>query len=108
MLLSAPGRQNEVAGDEQPDRCSGPNRDRRLDVEVALGDLVTRSCRVRLCRFADRLHEIALATDRQLRTDAEQGRDRHALEQRPAMEIDLVGKSRISRRIGRRHVIELD
>ena len=38
--------------------------------------------------------------------DAEQRRERHALEQRPGVEIDLVRKPGIAGRIGRRHIVD--
>src|SRR3546814_4718973 len=73
---------------------------------MALRGLVAGACRVRLSGLADRLHEIAFAGDRQLRTNSEQGGDRDALEQRPCVEVHLVGEAGVPTRVGRRHVVE--
>lgn len=58
-------------GHQQADRRAGTDRDRRLDVEVALGNLVAGPRDVHLGGLADRLHEVASTGDRQLGTDAD-------------------------------------
>src|SRR3546814_1363747 len=52
------------------------------------------------------LDKVALPRDRQLRTDPKKSRERDALEQRPCVEVDLVLQARITRRIGRRHIVD--
>ena len=86
--------------DDKPDRCAGPDRDRGLDVEISRGELVTGTRDILLGRLPDRLDQIALAGDSQLRSHAEQGGERDALEQRPCVEIDPVLKTGVSGCIG--------
>lgn len=76
--------------DHQPDQRAGPDGDRWLDTEIALGNLFARARHIVLRRHTDRLHQIALAGKRQLGTHPEQGRQHDALEQLPCVEVDLV------------------
>src|SRR3546814_7100616 len=76
--LSAPGRENQIAGHEHPYGRAGADRDGRLDVEVALGDAIAGARRIALRGFA-------LGGDRQVRSRFHQRSDRDALEQRPGM-----------------------
>ncbi len=68
---------------DQPDRRAGPDRDGRLDLQVAGGDLIAGAGHVLLRGLADSLDEIAFPAECHVRANAKQGRNRDALEQRP-------------------------
>lgn len=91
---------------DKSDRCSGPNRDRRLHLQIFGYQLIAGAGRVLLRRLPDRLDEIAFSLECQVRTDSKHCGQNDAFEQRPSMEIDLVGEARVAGRIRGRHVIE--
>src|SRR3546814_13791288 len=72
LLLAAPGRENEILVDDQPNGRAGADRDRGLDVEIARRELIAGAGHVLLGRFPDRLNEVALTGNRQLRPPPEQ------------------------------------
>lgn len=92
----------------ESDRGTGPDGDGRLDLKIAGCDLVSGAGHILLRGLTDRLDKIAFTGEGDVRPDAEQCRYRDALEQRPGVEIDLVGEPGISRWIGCWHVVELD
>jgi len=59
--------------DDEPDGRAGPDRDGRLDLKIARGDLITCTRHVLLGGFPDRLDEIALPAEGHVRADAQQG-----------------------------------
>ena len=65
--------------DDEPDGRAGPDRDRGLNPEIALRDLVARTRDIVLHRHPDRLNEIALPGERELGTHAEQSGQRDRL-----------------------------
>ena len=95
--------------DHGADGPAGPDGDGRLHVEIARGDAVAGARRILLGRFAQRPNQIAfVAAEAELGPDAEQGRERDALQEPPGMEVDLVLKARIAGKVRRRHVVEAD
>lgn len=96
----AVGRQHQVARDDDTNREARSDSERRLDVELALHDLLAGLAdRVRSAR-ADRLDEIVLVLARTgFGADAEEGREDGGLEQHAPMVID---EPRIALRIGAR------
>lgn len=74
---------------QQPDGCARANGDRRLDLQIPRSELIAGARDALLGRLPHGLDQIALTAELQFRTNAEQGRQHHALEQRPGMEIDL-------------------
>lgn len=91
---------------DQPDWRARSDRDRGLDAQVALGYLVSRSRHAVLRRHPDRLHEVALAGQRELRTHAQDSRHANPLQQLPRVEVDLVRKAGVAGGVGRRDVVD--
>ena len=75
--------------DHQADRCPWPDRDGRLDLEIARGELAARLRDALLGRLAQRGDEVAVFAELELGPDPKQGRNRNALQQRPGVEINL-------------------
>ena len=90
VLPLMPGSEYEIFVEDQPDDCARPDRDCWLDIEIARRELITGTRHILLGRLPDRLDEVALTRNRQLRTHTEQRGQRDALEQRPCVEIDWV------------------
>src|SRR5690606_28206228 len=98
--------EHEIAMYDEPHRGARTDGDRRLDLKIAGCELVARARHILLRRFPDRLHKIAFAGEGEARADAEERRDRHALEDRPSVEVDLVGEPGVAGGVGRRHVLD--
>lgn len=76
----------------------------RLHIQVATGELVSSPRPTVLSRHADCLNQVTRPGQRELGADAEEGRQDHALEELPRVEIDVVGETSIARTISRRHI----
>src|SRR3546814_8629498 len=61
MSTTSRSGEDEILVNDQPDRRAWPDRDRRLDTEITLGNLIAGPRHIILRRHADRLDEIALA-----------------------------------------------
>ena len=94
--------------DDQPDGCARTNGDRRLDLQAARRQLIASSGDILLGGLPEGRHEIASPGKAQGRAHAEERRDGDALEQRPGVEIDLVGQTRITGSISRRDIVDLE
>src|SRR3546814_16568298 len=90
LTHSVPTRRSADLND-QSHRGALTDPDRWLDAEIARRELVAGARDILLGRYSDGLHKIALAGNRQFRPDAEQCCERHTLQQRPGVTIDLVG-----------------
>lgn len=76
---------------DQPDWGSGADYDRRLDIEITRRDLVAGPPHILLGRFPDGADKIAFTGKAEIAANTQQRRDRDALQQPPAVEIDFVG-----------------
>src|SRR5215469_16629038 len=93
MGLSSVRSQNDVFVNDDAKRPARPHFDGRLDIEILLSDLLAGLIDTVLSGLADGHDQITLPIDDQLTADAEQCRNRHALEQLPSVIIHLILKS---------------
>lgn len=93
---------------DQPDRSPRPHGDGRLHLQGARGELIAGSRHAVLRRFPHGLNEVAFATELQFGADPEQRRQHDALQQRPCMEVDLIGQPGIAGRISGRHIVDAE
>src|SRR3546814_14116769 len=84
--LSAPGRENQIAGHEHPYGRAGADRDGRLAVEVALGDAIAGARRVAW-------GGLALGGDRQVSSPLPLRIGASALGKRPGREFESGRRS---------------
>src|SRR3546814_2074506 len=104
-----PGPERQILVNEDAQRPSGANGDGGLEVEVLADDLLSGLAGRLLGRLANGAHEIAfIVADRQFGADAKQGRKPDALEQLPAMEVDLILEPGITGGIGGGPIVDPD
>lgn len=93
--------------DDDAQRPARADRDRRLNVQVLLDDALAGLVGALGRRLPNGLHQIALgAAKGGLRADAEQCRERDALQEVPGVEVDLVLEAGIACRVGRREIVD--
>ena len=90
---------------DQSNGCSRTDRDGRLNAKIARNELIAGARCVLLRRLTYCLDEVTFARKCQIGTDTQECRYGSALEQRPGVEIDFVGKAGIACGIGCRHII---
>src|ERR1700730_9881659 len=74
-------REHEIAIDDHPDREAGPDREGRLDIDLAAHELLSGLIDRILASTLQSPDEVALIAVRaKLRADAEQGRERRRLQ----------------------------
>src|SRR5690606_21265012 len=98
---------DNILMDDDAQRPAGTDAQRRLDIEIASDELIAGARTASLCGFADGADQIAFAlAPSQFGSDAEQGRERDALQELPRMAVDLVGQAHIALRVGRRNIVD--
>ena len=97
--------------DDDPQGPSRADGDGRLDIEIALHQRLAGAIGGLTGRFAKRPNDVVIAaprTERKAGTDAENGCQRDALEQLPAVQIELIGKAGIAAGVRRRQIVDDD
>src|SRR5882724_1280803 len=108
LLSAAIGPEHEILVDDHAQPPAGPDGDGRLDVEVLLGGALVGLVDALLCRLPDGADKIAfLSPEAELRSDAKQRREHHALQKPPGVIIDLVLQPGITGRVGRWQIVDL-
>src|SRR6185369_8400479 len=88
---------HQVPVNKDPEWPAWPDRDGRLDIEIALDQALAGAVGRGLRRLLQRLHEVAVGGSKsQLTADAHDGRERDPLQELPGVEIDLVGEAGVS------------
>src|SRR5665213_1645574 len=103
------GFENEIVGDQHPDRKAGADGDCRLDVERALHDLPARLADTVGGSLPQGLHQrIFIVAGARLRPDAEDGRQDRGFEQHAPVIVDLILQAGIALRVGTRLTLQHD
>ena len=97
----------QIAVDDHADREARPDRQRRLDIEVAPNDLLTGLVEGIPCPTSQRLNNVAVvAAGAKFGPNAQQSRKCRGFEQLAPVIVDFVLKAGITRRVGARLAFE--
>src|SRR5581483_6865938 len=87
-------REDEVFVHDDPQGPAGAHGDGRLHVEVPLDEALAGTVGGRLRRELQSADEIVVAgAEREFAPHSEHGGERHALQELPGVEIDLIGEA---------------
>ena len=102
-------REDEIARDDHPHRKAWPDRQSRLDIEVASDNLLAGLIEALCAATPQSLNErIFIARRAELRADPENGRERGGAGETKPMMINFVLKPRLARCIGSWLALEND
>src|SRR6185369_528209 len=106
---SAVGPEDEVFVEDHAEWPARADGDGGLDVEVALHEALAGAVGRELGGLLERLDEVAVAgAEGKLAADTEHGGERHALQELPGVEVNLIGEAGVAASVRGGQVVDDD